>query len=161
MVLINCSCTAKIDSSLFEFTKRPPRSKTDAQSHLLVWAYRKRRAGLYVTWPFLRVSQRQHINWLKHEQWQNSLSDSYDRIASNNVNGLLDSQRLLYFWESGGEVPKIFVRGKIVWNHFWKHRSRYQALASSLLRETVFLHRQPKTEFITERPWKGQPSNTR
>ena len=37
--------------------------------------------------------------------------------------------------------------------------SRYQTLVSSLPRGTVFLHRRPKTEFITGQPWKGQPSN--
>ena len=42
------------------------------------------------------------------------------RIASNNANSVLDSRR---FWVSlgggggGGEVQKIFVQEKIVWNH--------------------------------------------
>ena len=59
-MLINCSCTTSIDNSLFEFTKLPRRSKPDAHSHLLVWTYRERRVGLYATWAFLWVSQRQH-----------------------------------------------------------------------------------------------------
>ena len=37
--------------------------------------------------------------------------------------------------------------------------SRYQTLVSSLPREAVFLHRRPKTEFITGPPGKEQPSN--
>ena len=39
--------------------------------------------------------------------------------------------------------------------------SRYQTLVSSLPRGTVFLHRRPKTEFITgqDRPGKGRLSN--
>ena len=42
--------------------KRIPTSclLTDAHSHLLVWTYRERRVGLYATWAFLWVSQRQH-----------------------------------------------------------------------------------------------------
>ena len=47
---------------------------------------------------------------------------------------LLDSQRLLGFWEGGGgdgdEVQKIFlqgsVEGKIVWNLLWEHRFSVQ-----------------------------------
>ena len=31
-MLLNCSCTTSIDNSLFEFTKRPRRSKPDAHS---------------------------------------------------------------------------------------------------------------------------------
>ena len=55
--------------------------------------------------------------------WYNTLcscttSIVKERIASNNANSVLDSQR---FWVSGGggggEVQKIFVQGKIVWNH--------------------------------------------
>ena len=49
-----------IDNSLFEFTKRPRRSKPDAHSHLLVWTYSERRVGLNATRAFLWVSQRQH-----------------------------------------------------------------------------------------------------
>ena len=45
---------------LFEFTKRPRRSKPDAHSHLLVWTFRERRVGLYAMPAFLWVSQRQH-----------------------------------------------------------------------------------------------------
>ena len=62
-MLLNCSCTTSIDNSLFEFTKRPRRSKPDAHSHLfslLVWTYRERRVGLNATRAFLWVSQRQH-----------------------------------------------------------------------------------------------------
>ena len=44
-MLINCSCTTSIDNSLFEFTKRPRRSKTDAHSHLLESTYRERCDG--------------------------------------------------------------------------------------------------------------------
>ena len=53
IVLLNCSCTISIDNSLFEFTKRPRRSKPDSHSHLLVWTYREWRVGLYATWAFL------------------------------------------------------------------------------------------------------------
>ena len=37
-------------------------------------------------------------------------------------------------------------------SHIIHTLSRYQTLVSSLLRRTVFLHRRPKTEFITGQP---------
>ena len=77
-MLLNCSCTTSIDKSLFEFTKRPWRSKPDAHSHLLVWTYRERRVGL---------------------------SGSHDRVASNNANSLLQVRNAL--WVFQGERRRV------------------------------------------------------
>ena len=71
------------------------------------------------------------------------------------------------FWVSGGGAKARY--NKYACKGTWKGKSykatwenivsRYQTLVSSLSRETVFPHRWPKTEFITRRPWKGQPSD--
>jgi len=63
------------------------------------------------------------------------------------------------FLGGGGKVQKIFVQesvqGKSYETTCKNIVSRYQTLVSFLPRETVFLHRRPKTEFITGRALKG------
>ena len=126
-MLLNCSCTTSIDNSLFEFTKRPRRSKPDAHSHLLVWTYRERRVGLNATRAFLWVSQRQHhltdlnsnnkkiIEWLS---WSNrsTAQKAFFRFAT-----LCE-----FFRGSADKVQNVSVQGfvqeKIIWNHLWEHR---------------------------------------
>ena len=156
-MLLNCSCTTSIDNSLFEFTKRPRRSKPDAHSHLLVWTYRERRVALNATRTFLWVSQRQHhltdlnsnnkkiIEWLP---WPNRFEQR--KYPSSG------SQRFVGF--SGGaqtRYKKYLCKGS------YKRKSyeticenvvsRYQNLVSSLPRETTFWHRRPKAHFMTGR----------
>ena len=152
-----------IDNSLFEFTKRPRRSKPDAHSHLLVWTYSQRRVGLYATWAFLWVSQRQHnltdlnsnnkkiIEWLL---WSNRFEQRKQPSSG--------SQRLVGF--SGGaetRYKKYPCKGSCKRKSYEticeNIVSRYQTLVSSLPRMTVFRHRRPKTEFMTGP--RRQPSN--
>ena len=122
--------------------------------------------------------QREHVsefpsanitNWLKHEQWQNWKSDSYNRITSNNANSLLQVRNAFWVFKgrAGGAAETRYkkysgkspCRGKSYETICESIVSWYQTLVSSLPRGTVFLHRRPKTEFISGQPWKGQPSN--
>ena len=88
-----------------------------------------------------------------------------ESLRKTQIISLLDSQRLLGFWEAGGggtRYKKYSCKGP------WKGKSyetccenivsRYQTLVSSLPRQTVFLHRRPKTKF-TNGLGKGQLSN--
>ena len=129
-MLINCSCTTSIDNSLFEFTKLPRRSKPDAHSHLLVWTYRERRVGLYATWAFLWVSQRQHhqVTFVF-----NSNNDKTYKVTPM-IESLRTTQIAFFRFATpcgfprvgGDEVQKVFVQEsgqeKIIWNHLWEHR---------------------------------------
>ena len=88
-----------------------------------------------------------------------------ESLRKTQIISLLDSQRLLGFWGrevGGGEetrYKKYSCKGP------WKGKSyetccenivsRYQTLVSSLPRETVFLHRRPKTKFINGLARKG------
>ena len=88
-------------------------------------------------------------------------SDSYDRIALNNTNSLLQIRNA--FWVSGrgggGAETRYKMysckgpcKGKSYETICENIVSQYQTLVSSLPRGTVFLHRRPKTEFITGQP---------
>ena len=91
--------------------------------------------------------------------WYNTLcscttSILKERIASNNANSVLDSQR---FWVSGGggeaRYKKYSCKGKSYETTETTCKiivSRYQTLVSSLPWMYVFLQRRPKTEIITE-----------
>ena len=148
-MLLNCSCTTSIDNSLFEFTKRPRRSKADhdAHSHLLVWTYRERRVGLYATWAFLWVSQRQHhLTDLNSNNKTRTTQIAFFRFATP----------CGFFRGSKDEVQKVSLQGfmqkKILWNHCCENIvSRYQTLVSSFPREAVFRRRRPKAHFMTGR----------
>ena len=113
LCFFNCSCTTSIDNSLFEFTKRPRRSKPDAHSHLLVRTYRERRVGLNATRAFLWVSQRQHhltdlnsnnkkiIEWLPY------------RIASINTNSLLQVRNALWVFQGERSRGTKSIRARV------------------------------------------------
>ena len=105
------------------------------------------------------------INWYKLEQWQYLLSDSYDRIASNNTNSLLQVRNAFWVFQRGEGGGAETRYKKYSCKSPCKRKSyeticenivaRYQTLVSSIPREAVFLHRRPKTEFMTGLP--GSP----
>ena len=115
-MLLNCSCTTSIYNSLFEFTKRPRRSKPDTHSHLLVWAF---------LWIFLaptsstdlKSNNKKIIEWLlslrKHpfllalRRWGRSARNfpSGEEWGETDVFEASDSSLLQVrnaFWVSGG-----------------------------------------------------------
>ena len=108
-----CSSTTLIDNSLFEFTKRPRRSKPDAHSHLLVWTYRERRVGLYATWAFLWVSQRQHHLTDLNSNNKKIIIKNYDRIASNNVNSLHQVRNALWVFQGERRRGTKSIRARL------------------------------------------------
>ena len=151
-----------IDNSLFEFTKRPRPSKPDAHSHLLVWTYSQRRVGLYATWAFLWVSQRQnHQTDLNSNNKKNyRVTPTIESLRTKQIAS--GSQRLVGF--SGGaetRYKKYPCKGSCKRKSYEticeNIVSRYQTFVSSLPRMTAFRHRRPKTEFTTG-PHR-QPSN--
>ena len=113
IVLLNCSCTTSIDNSLFEFTKRPRRSKPDAHSHLLVWTYREQRVGLNATRAFLWVSQRQHHLTDLNSNNKKIIEWLPDRIASNNANSLLQVRNALWVFQGERRRGTKSVRARV------------------------------------------------
>ena len=149
-----------IDNSLFEFTKRPRRSKPDAHSHLLVWTYSQRRVGLYATWAFLWVSQRQHhlTDLNSNNKTNYRVTPMIESLRTTQIAS--GSQRLVGF--SGGaetRYKKYPCKGSCKRKSYEticeNIVSRYQTLVSSLPRMTVFRHRRPKTEFMTGPHWQS------
>ena len=134
--------------SLFEFTKRPRRSKPDAHSHLLVWTHRERRVGLYATWAFLWVSQRQH-----HLNFR--ATPMIESLRTTQIAFFRFATPCGFFRGSGDEVQKVSVYGsvqeKLIWNHLWEHRFSVPDPRAFPPPETTFRHRRPKAHFMTGR----------
>ena len=110
--------------SLFE----PRRSKPDAHSHLLVWTHRERRVGLYATWAFLWVSQRQHhLTDLNSNNKKNyRVTPMIESLRTTQIAFFKFATLCGFFRGSTDEVQKVSVQGlvqeKIIWNHLWEHR---------------------------------------
>ena len=156
-MLLNCSCTTSIDNSLFEFTKRPRRSKPDAHSHLLVWTYRERRVSLNATRAFPWVSQRQHhLTDLDYR-----VTPVIESLRTTQIAFFRFAMLCGFFRGSADEVQKVSVQGfvqeKIIWNHLWEHRFSVPEPRVFPPREAVFRRRRPKAHFMTG-PHR-QPSN--
>ena len=140
-MLVNSSCTALLILSL---NSKTACSKTDAHSHRLVW---KRRVGLYATWTFLWFGFPAPASLIDWTDRQNSdktykATPMIESLRTTQIAFLIRSA----FQVSegcGGEVQRLFVQGKIVWNHLWEHRFSVPDLVSSLARVYVFLWRRP------------------
>ena len=166
IVLISCSCTTSINNCLFEFEAAQVfqtwRSQSSFSGNLpwtACWFVLVCNMSISLSFPAPTLSSELNsidktiieiIEWLL---WSNRFEQRKEPSSG--------SQPLLGFWGGGGrdEVQKVFVQGsvqgKILWNHFWEHRFSVPDPRVFPPPRDRFLHRRPKTEFITGPPRKG------